>query len=154
MKLGLSMFIKPLFFGFITASVLMFFELRYLFEAADFGQISPGPVYLLVLQTIFFGLVFWVATLTVKYVKNGFLKGNRLEGIGLGLLFIHLFLFLIAITYIPLLTYLNLLISIISVLFGVILYCRAKKELAIVFILWGIVIFILTLLFTGIGYWS
>ncbi len=146
--------IKPLVLGCIFAVILMFFELRYVYSDADFSLIKPTVIFLLVSQAIFFTLVFLVVTLAVKYVRNGFLKRNRLEGMGLALLFIHLVSFLIALTYIPYLTYLNLIISVILIFVAVISYRRTKNELAIAFILWGIVIFIFSLMFTGVGYWS
>lgn len=146
---------RPLIFGFVLPVILMFFELRYLFSDADFNQkIQPRVFLLLVSQVVFFALAFLVATLTLKYAKKDFLKGNLLDSIGLVLLFFNFLSFLIAIRDIPYLTYLNLLVSIILSIIGVISYRRTKNELAVTFILWGIVVFVLSLLFTSVGYWS
>jgi len=154
MNFRLGMLIKPLVFGFITTIILMFFELRYLFGAADFGQISPGPVYLLVSQVIIFTVAFLVAPVTFKYIKKGFPKGNHLENIGVTLQVISVLLVVIALIYSPSLIFINFLISLTLVCFGLISYRRTKNELAVGFILWGIAAFILSYLLASVHYWS
>ena len=146
--------IKPLVFGFITAIILMFLELRYLFGSADFGQISPGPMFLLVTQVIIFAIAFLVAPITLKYIKTGFPKGNHLENIGVALQFISILLVVIALICSPPLIFINFLISPALVCIGLISNHRRKNGLPIGFILWGIAAFILTYLLTSVHYWS
>lgn len=152
MNFKLKTVIKSLIFGCISAIILMFFELRYLFSSADFSLIKPGIVLLLVSQSIFFAIVFLVTPLTLKYIRMGYHKGNHLYNIGLALQIITILFVVIAAIYVPYLFYLNFIIGFTLLCIGVISNYKTKNELAITFILWGIAILISSFFFTSVGY--
>ena len=142
-------------FGCISSIVLMYFEFRYALSDIDFDKNFPGPMLVLLIQSILLAMIILAATLSLKYVKKNLHNNNdnpfkNLEKIGLALQLISIFLML-GIFCFPYGSFFLIMINFILLCFGVIIYRQTKNDLSKSFILWGIAMLLLLFLLSSIS---
>lgn len=144
-----------LFFGCICSIVLMYFEFRYALSDVDFDQNFPGPMLVLLIQSILLAMIILAATLSLRYVKRDIHKEKantfeKLEKIGLALQLISFFIML-GIFYFPYGSFLLIIINILLLCFGFIIYRQTKNNLSKSFMLWGSAMLMLLFLLNSIS---
>ena len=135
-----------LIFGCISSVILLNIQLK---DRIDYIDMAEFPlVHIIMLQTLFFSIVFLYVSLLLQLKRESLKEGNRFKVFKKLALALQILLgtLTVSVFYLPILGNFFYMFSILSLCAGAIFCYQGKSTFAFSFIVWGLAILILTYL--------